>query len=212
MRRRHLVLLAAAAAFTGARAGSYEDFFHGIELDRPAIVQALLAKGFDVNTRNEEGQHGLYIALREQAFEVVPVFVQHPGLDIEATSPAGETLLMMAAMRSQHAAMRTLIERGAKVNRAGWTPLHYAASGGDIPAVKLLLDRGADLDARAPNGNTPLMMAAGFGFIDVADYLVSRGADAAAVNKSGRSAADLAVSADRDRLAARLRATSTPGR
>jgi ankyrin repeat protein len=213
MRRRHLILLAgAAAACATARAGSYEDFFRGIELDRPAIVQALLAKGFDVNTPNEQGQHGLYIALREQAFEVVPVLVQHPALDVEATSPAGETLLMMAAMRSQHAAMRTLIERGAKVNRAGWTPLHYAASGGDLTAVKLLLDRGAELDARAPNGNTPLMMAAAFGLIDVADDLLSRGADAAVVNNSGRTAADLAAGADRDRLASRLRAARAQGR
>lgn len=206
--QRRLACLALAAAFAGssARAGSYEDFFLGIELDRPAIVQRLLARGFDVNTRTEEGQHGLYIALREQSFEVVPLFVQHPALEVDATNPAGETLLMMAALRSRHAAMRTLIERGAQVNRAGWTPLHYAASGGDLPAVKLLLERGAGIDAIAPNGNTPLMMAAGFGLIDVADFLARQGADARPVNKAGRSAADMAQAAGRQGLAQRLEA------
>jgi ankyrin repeat protein len=206
LRRRACLALAAAFAVGSARAGSYEDFFLGIELDRPAILQRLLAKGFDVNSRSEEGQHGLYIALREQSFEVVPVLVQHPALEVDATNQAGETLLMMAALRSQHAAMRTLIERGAQVNRAGWTPLHYAASGGDLAAVKLLLERGAGINAVSPNGNTPLMMAAGFGLIDVADFLAGRGADARLVNKAGRSAADMALAAGRQGLAARLEA------
>jgi ankyrin repeat protein len=211
--QRRLACLALVAAFAGgARAGSYEDFFLGIELDRPAIVQRLLAKGFDVNSRSEAGQHGLYIALREQSFEVVPVLVQHPALEVDATNQAGETLLMMAALRSQHTAMRTLIERGAQVNRAGWTPLHYAASGGDLPAVKLLLERGAGINAVAPNGNTPLMMAAGFGLIDVADFLAGRGADARPVNKAGRSAADMAQAAGRQGLAARLEALAVSQR
>lgn len=214
--RRRAACLALAAAFVAlagsARAGSYEDFFLGIKLDRPAIVQRLLAKGFDVNSRSEDGQHGLYLALREQSFEVVPVLVQHPSLEVDATNRAGETLLMMAALRSQHAAMRTLIERGAAVNRPGWTPLHYAASGGDIAAVKLLLERGAEIDAVSPNGNTPLMMAAGFGLIDVADLLTSRGADARPVNKAGRSAADMAESAGRQGLAERLRALTATQR
>lgn len=215
MRRRSLCL-ALAATFSGlaasARAGSYEEFFLGIELDRPAIVQRLLAKGFDVNSRSEDGQHGLYLALREQSFEVVPVLVQHPALEVDATNRTGETLLMMAALRSQHAAMRTLMDRGAQVNRAGWTPLHYAASGGDIAAVKLLLERGAQIDAVAPNGSTPLMMAAGFGLIDAADLLARQGADARPVNKAGRSAADMAEGAGRHGLAERLRALAATQR
>lgn len=211
-RRRACLALAAALAVGSARAGSYEDFFLGIELDRPAIVQRLLAKGFDVNSRSEEGQHGLYIALREQSFEVVPVLVQHPALEVDATNQAGETLLMMAALRSQHAAMRTLIERGAQVNRTGWTPLHYAASGGDLAAVKLLLERGAGINSVAPNGNTPLMMAAGFGLIDVADFLAGLGADARPVNKAGRSAAAMALAAGREGLAERLEALAVSQR
>ena len=212
--RRGVLLAGAllALAASGAHAGSYEDFFLGIELDRPGIIAPLLAKGFDVNARSPEGQHGLYLALRENSFDVVPLLLNHPQLDVEATSPAGETLLMMAALRGRLDAMKRLMARGAQVNREGWTPLHYAASGNEQAAVVLLLERGAQLDARAPNGNTPLMLAAGFGSVDAADLLALRGADVTLQNKAGLRAADYARKADRLWLAQRLDAIAKRAR
>lgn len=197
------LLVLGVSASQPARAGAYEDFFLGIELDRPGIVRPLLAKGFDVNARDPHGQHGLYIALRENSTEVQPLLLEHPELDPNATNAANETLLMMAALRGNLPAMRRLIARGAKVNRDGWTPLHYAASGPDPAAVELLLAEGADMNARAPNGNTPLMLASGVGSVDAAYLLARRGADVSLRNKAGASAADYARG-DRDRLAADL--------
>lgn len=203
-RRALLGLLTGYAVAERARAGSYDDFFLGIELDRPGIVAPLLARGFDVNARSPEGQHGLYLALRENADAVAELLLARPDLDANAGNVAGETLLMMAALRGRLAAMRQLITRGARVDKEGWTPLHYAASGSEPRAVELLLEQGAAIDARAPNGNTPLMMAAGFGSIDAADLLARRGADVALQNKAGLRASDYARRVDRDELAQRL--------
>lgn len=50
------------------------------------------------------------------------------------------------------------IDGGADVNsrdRDGNTPLHLAASGGDTPFVKILLNRGADILAEDGDGKTP---------------------------------------------------------
>ena len=198
------LLALGALAGTAAHAGSYEDYFLGIELDRPGIVRPLLAKGFDVNARNPQGQHGLYVALREDSNEVAALLLAHPQLDPEATNKAGETLLMMAALRGRLDAMRQLIARGAAINREGWTPLHYAASGSDAAATRLLLDLNAHVDARAPYGNTPLMMAAGFGSIDAALLLVRQGADVTLRNKAGVTASEFARQAGRDALADQL--------
>lgn len=187
-----------------ARAGSYEDFFIGVELDRPAIVAPLLAKGFDVNARDPSGQHALYVALRENSNHVVELLLKVPGLQAEATNTAGETLLMMAALRGHLGAMQRLIALGATIEREGWTPLHYAASGESTEAIELLLERGAEIDARAPNGNTPLMMAAGFGSIDGAVLLVRKGADTTLKNKAGMTAADYARRGGHDVLARQL--------
>lgn len=211
-RRRLLAATMALGAVPMARAGSYDDYFLGIALDRPGIVAPLLAKGFDVNARNPDGLHGLYIALRENSFEVAELLLTRPQLDVEATSPAGETLLMMAALRGRLDMMKRLIARGAQVNREGWTPLHYAASGTEVAPTELLLEAHAEIDAQAPNGNTPLMMAAGFGSVDAADLLALRGADVALRNKAGLNAVDYARKADRTRLAERLDAIARRAR
>ena len=59
--------------------------------------------------------------------------------------------------------VRLLIDRGSPVDGrgspAGHTPLHEAAYNGDLPLVRLLLDRGADRAARTAEGDTPLDIA-----------------------------------------------------
>jgi uncharacterized protein len=45
----------------------------------------------------------------------------------------------------------------------GWTPLHWAAMEGHKVAAKLLLAKGADVNANAEDGSTPLHAAAGNG-------------------------------------------------
>ena len=116
----------------------------------------------------------------------------------------GETPLMMAALRGQLAWCQRLVARGVPVDRGGWTPLHYAASGPDPQVVGWLLDRGAKLEARSPNGSTPLMMAAGYGSESSVEVLLARGADPKLRNDPGLTAADFAQRAGREALARRL--------
>lgn len=176
------------------------DFFRFVEMDLAREVQRMLDKGFDVNVLDAHGQSALYVALREKSHDTVEVLLKAPGLQVEAANGVGETPLMMAALRGQAQVMARLIAMGAKVNREGWSPLHYAASGGDLAAIDLLLSQGAVLDARAPNGNTPLMMGAGYGSIDGTRELLRWGANPCLVNTAGRSAADYARANDHELL------------
>ena len=100
--------------------------------------------------------------------------------------------------------MARLLAKGAKVQRPGWSPVLYAASAPEPQALALLLDKGAPVDARSPNGTTPLMMAAKYGSERSVELLLSRGADPGAVNDRQLGAADFARQAGRDALAERL--------
>ena len=65
-----------------------------------------------------------------------------------------------------------------------------AAYDGHIPAATLLLDRGADMNARSNNGWNALMYAAMRDKLDCAVFLLTRGFDLEATDNNGRTALD----------------------
>ncbi len=72
------------------------------------------------------------------------------------------------------------------------TPLHEAAAMGHLEVARLLLERGADVNAKNKHGFTPLHFAAGIGHTDVAKLLLEHGADVNAKDEHGRTPADIA--------------------
>jgi len=199
-----LIYTIAVIASFSSNAGSFEDFFVAIRNDNAGIVNGLLDRGFDPNTRDEKGQPGLTIAMQEHALNVARALLARPGIDINALNQAGESALMMAALKGDLSGAQLLLERGAKVNQPGWSPLHYAATGRETKLVQLLLDRGAEIDAASPNGSTPLMMAAQYGSEDSVKLLLARGADAKRRNQLDLNVIDFARRAGRAALVEQL--------
>jgi ankyrin repeat protein len=187
-----------------ARAGSYEDFFRAVALDNARTVSQLLQQGFDPNTVDEKGQVALGIAIRDESPKVAELLMSHPQTRLDAANATDETPLLFAALRGRQDWVEKLLTKGVPVNRPGWTALHYAASGSGTNVVKLLLDRGASIDARSPTNMTPLMMAARYGALDSAVLLFERGANAQLRNDAGLTPGELARMSDRDALATRL--------
>lgn len=191
-------------SISGAHAGAYEDFFKAVELDDGRVITQLLGRGFDVNSPSESGQTALFLALRGSAHQAVAALLSAPDLKVDQVNEANETALMMAALRGHLTWCKRLVERGAAVNRAGWTPLHYAATGPEPQVVSFLLASGAKVDAASPNGTTPLMMAARYGQEDSVQLLLGARADPRLRNQKDLSAADFARDAGRQALASRL--------
>ncbi len=187
-----------------SHAGSYEDFFKAVKTDDAATVKQLLARGFDPNSPSEDGQQPLFLALREGSGQVVGVLLQARGVRFDAANASGETALMLAALRGQVNWCAKLIALGAAVNRSGWAPLHYAATGPQAKAVTLLLEHGAQIDARSPNGSTALMMAARYGSADAVTLLLARGANPRLRNEHDLDAAAFARLGGREGLAVKL--------
>lgn len=191
---------------SSSHAGAYEDFFKAIELDDGRTITGLLRRGFDVNSPSESGQTALFLALRAEHHQAVAALMAAPDLKIDQANEANETALMMAALRGHLDWCRRLVERGAAVNRQGWTPLHYAATGPTPQTVSFLLEKGAQVDAPSPNGTTALMMAARYGSEGSVEVLLAAKADPKARNQKDLNAADFAKDAGREALAARLAA------
>jgi ankyrin repeat protein len=192
-----LAIYLAVAQAVSAVAGSYEDFFVAIKRDNPQAITALLQRGFDANTLSPEGLHGLFIAVREPAPKAAEALIAWPKTNVEPRNAKDESPLMMAALKGQLDLARKLVARGADVNKTGWTPLHYAATGGHLEIMNLLLENHAYIDAESPNGTTPLMMAAQYGTPEATRLLLDAGADPRLKNQLGLTAIDFAYRASR---------------
>ena len=189
-------LLVVVASFS-ANADSFSDFFRAVRGDNAGAIQSLLKRGFDPNTRDEKGLTGLLIAVREPSPRVIDVLLASPKTDVDSRNASDESPLMLAAIKGQQDLVTKLIARDADINKPGWTPLHYAASSGQVAIMKLLLDKYAFIDAQSPNGTTPLMMAAMYGSIDSVKLLLDEGADSAMKNQQGMTAIDFAKRGNR---------------
>lgn len=192
-----ILYLIVLSTFNFSVAGSYEDFFSAIRENDAGAVKALMERGFDPNTRGPKGQVGLMMALDEPALQAAQVLLDAPGIDVNVLDAHGESPLMMASLKGQFDIAKELIDKGADVNKTGWTPLHYAATGGHAKIVSLLLDHYAYIDAASPNGTTPLMMAAYYGNAETVKLLLDEGADPLLKNQQGLTAIDFAQRAHR---------------
>jgi ankyrin repeat protein len=126
-----------------------------------------------------------------------------------AWSPDGYPPVGLAAFFAGVSTVRLLLDRGAEVGLAARNsmkvqPLHAAVASRNAESVALLLERGADVNARQQVGYTPLMGAASGGRADIAELLLSRGADPSLRSDDGKTAADIAREHSHAELAARL--------
>lgn len=92
--------------------------------------------------------------------------------------------LHSAAQHGDVEEVRRLLEQGYQLNLfddLGKTPLHYAAMGGHLDVLNVLLAAGADVNAHDERviGNTPLREVADTCSFEVAKILVDAGADPA---------------------------------
>lgn len=103
-------------------------------------------------------------------------------------------LIMRAAKSGDAAAVSSLLAQNATLLDARdadeSTALHFAAWKGHVEVAQVLLDAGADVNARNNNrhyGNTPLHAAAHANNRAVAELLIDRGADITAEFGPGRT-------------------------
>ena len=129
---------------------------------------------------------------------LLAVVVAAVTLGAQAPAPGNSDETYLAIRSGDQARIAAIAGSASEVNaperRSGATPLMQAAAFGSIEAMRLLLDKGADVNAKSSAGATALMWAV----TDLAKVrlLVDRGADVNAVSESGRTALHVAAMSD----------------
>jgi len=163
-------------------------FATAVEAGRIETVQQWLEEGLDPDFQGDRVGSGLMIAAWEGNVAMMELFLKH-GAHLDMGNRYDEQALQLAAWKGHLEAVEWLLAHGASVDRPGkWNALHYAAFADRKDIVELLLERGAQVNARAPNGSTALMMTAREGREELARLLLAAGADPRATNDSGDSA------------------------
>ena len=110
------------------------------------------------------------------------------GADVNERDRVSErTALWWAAKGGNKAVMESLFNAKADANikdKQGRSAL-WGAVETDLDTVKLLIDKGADVNLRDKINSTPLLWASGFGKPETVGYLLSKGADVKAVDDNG---------------------------
>ncbi|MEO7938043.1 MAG: ankyrin repeat domain-containing protein [Burkholderiaceae bacterium] len=194
---RYVVYLFVLTGFSFSHAGSYDDFFAAVRSDNGGEIATLIRQGFDANVRDAKGEHALHLATRDNAAKAIAALLRWDKIDVEPRNKVDESPLMLACLGGYIDTVKLLIDRGADVNKTGWAPLHYAATRGHLDVMRLLLDRNAYIDAASPNGTTPLMMAAHYGTPTAVKLLLEAGADPLLKNEQNLTAIDFAQRANR---------------
>jgi uncharacterized protein len=165
-------------------------------MGQPEIIEALLAKGADINHRDENSFTALHAAVRDSDY----------GEDREQRARAVATVKVLLAhgadpnarIHQEKPTVRALDE----VEFEGATPIALAAEVNNLEAIKLMVDAGGNPNIATSHGTTPLMLASGAATdvqrarsieersmaLVTAKYLVDHGADVNAAGQFGWTA------------------------
>jgi ankyrin repeat protein len=205
------LLLAAGADVELAEANGMRPLLMALLNDQLEIARLLLAHGADVNADDFWGRTPLFAAVdyrnldmnnrdmdspttnfvdREPLLQMIGELIEH-GADVDART------------REVPPSRRWLYSLGdvSWVDFTGQTPFLRAALSGDVAAMRLLLEHGADPNLPTQAGTTPLMAASGVNWVvaqtytespqsqlDAIQLCLEHGADVNAANSMGLTA------------------------
>jgi ankyrin repeat protein len=150
-------------------------------------IRALLKQGADVNARYGDGTTALHWAVHRGNTEATDLLIRSGAL-VNAVTDLGITPLWVACSNASTSLIARLLDAGADPNIAPPTngsPLMVASRTGNAEAVRLLIARRANVNAKeAERDQTALMWAVAERHPDVVRELLAGGADVHARSKT----------------------------
>ncbi|XP_041073393.1 ankyrin repeat and SOCS box protein 3 isoform X3 [Carcharodon carcharias] len=133
-----------------------------------------------IELKTFEGETALHLAAKCGHLKIVQILLK-AGADPNAVTNENITPLFLATEKGHIAVARTLLRHGARINGPHsaclWSVLHQAAYQEHLDILMLLLEKGADKEARDDYGITPLFLAAQYGKLESLRVLLQHGSN-----------------------------------
>jgi len=147
--------------------------------DAVALAAALDAAPEVIGSYSPDGWTPLHLAVFFGHRAVAELLLSR-GADASLVShnPMDVTPLQSALARRNEDCAALLVDHGAEVGLGAsqsWPPIAYTGANGLLAAAALLLDRGADVNARTPDGKTALTLAREKDHRELVELLLARG-------------------------------------
>ncbi len=152
-------------------------------------VKAAIAAGADVNARDFLFNTPVLLIAAERSTKVARYLIEN-GADVNVKGEHGVTALMLSLYKPNPEYIKTFDARYAKslIENPGFT---YNSE-----LTKLLIAKGADVNAKAITGETALMAASMRGYLDIVKLLIKNGAKVNAKSNYGQTSLMLSVYGD----------------
>ena len=149
--------------------------------------------GMNFDVQNDDGDTAAHCAVRGGQMENLK-WLMINGARRDVLNKRGRAPAHLAALHgSLDALQMCLSDEVLDLGDAdGDAPVHLAARGGYISCMTLLIERGADLDARNAAGRTAAHVAAEAGHLELIKVLISNSASIAIADQDGVTAQDIA--------------------
>lgn len=152
------------------------------------MAKLLLENGASADGGDPRHATACHAAVATGARDILALLVKH-GADLHIRDQHNRSILSFAIRREQYEIPLLLIDGGANVNQPGthnapealWTAVEV----GLLDIVKLLISKGADVNAVGYEGSSLLMHAACYNQTDVMEFLLDNGADINAKTSAG---------------------------
>ncbi|KAL8759130.1 MAG: hypothetical protein Q9184_003711 [Pyrenodesmia sp. 2 TL-2023] len=176
--------------------GKFSDLHKVILEIRPgSVLEELGRSTVNLDTCDATGRSPLSWAAQRGELEAVKVLLAH-GANPNNIDTTNMTPLHYTAQAQNPVCLQVLLENGATITQQarGWNALHYICSfHDDTTYVKLLLDRGVDVNMRTYVGKTALSLAVIRNHVKSAAFLVGKGADLDVLDNEGQSPLALSI-------------------
>ncbi|MBN3318556.1 PSD10 ATPase, partial [Atractosteus spatula] len=127
------------------------------------IVKALITKGAQLNSVNQNGCTPLHYAASKDRYEIALMLLEN-GADPNATDKLESTPLHRASAKGNFQLIQLLLKQSASTNiqdSEGNTPLHLACDEERVEVAKMLVEHGASIYIENKEKKTPLQLAKG---------------------------------------------------